>query len=56
MTHELTESELVSGGMPLDEAHEIANGTHPPYSNYDPNVLKQFPEEFNSNWFKFWDL
>jgi hypothetical protein len=30
----------------------MAGHTHPPYQNYDPEVIKQFPEYFNSNWRK----
>lgn len=56
MTHELTEAALMAEGMSLDEAHEIAMQTHPTFANYDPEVVQQFPELFNRNWFAFWDI
>ena len=57
MTHELTEAHLVDNGMSQEAAHEIANGTHPPYSNYDPEVIRLFYEVsgFNPNWLHYWE-
>ena len=55
MTHELTEADLVNNGMSQEAAHEIATGTHPPFSNYDPEVIGQYPELFNENWFHYWE-
>ena len=55
MTHELTEANLVNDGMSQEAAHEIASGTHPPFSNYDPAVISQYPELFNENWFHYWE-
>jgi hypothetical protein len=56
MTHELTEAGAMARGVPQDLAHEMAGQTHPLYQNYDPEVIKQFPEYFNSNWRKAWGL
>jgi hypothetical protein len=54
--HELTEADLMDRGMPYDEAHKIAGRTHPTFSNYDPEVIKQFPELFNQNWRDYWGI
>jgi RHS repeat-associated protein len=56
MTHELTEADLMGRGMAYDEAHEIAGRTHPTFANYDPEVIKQFPELFNQNWRNYWGI
>jgi RHS repeat-associated protein len=56
MTHELTEAELMDGGMGWPEAHEIAGRTHPTYGNYDPEVIKQFSELFNQHWRDYWGI
>jgi hypothetical protein len=56
MTHELTEIDLRQLGFGEGEAHSIALTTHPLYMNYDPAVIKQFPEAFNSDWFDAWNI
>jgi hypothetical protein len=56
LRHELTEADALARGMSVDEAHQIAGLTHPTYGNYDPEVIKAFPEYFNSNWFKYWGI
>ena len=56
LKHELTEAKLVKEGMPQEQAHEAAMKTHPPFKNYDPEVIKQYPELFNSNWRRAWGL
>ena len=56
MTHELTEAGLMDRGMGYAEAHELAGQTHPTFANYDPEVIKQFPELFNQNWRKYWGI
>jgi hypothetical protein len=56
MTHELTEIELMNQGMSQELAHEGALSTHDLYSNYSAEVIQQFAELFNSNWFKYWGL
>lgn len=56
MTHELTEANAMARGVPQDLAHEMAGQTHPLFQNHDPEVIKQFPEYFNSNWRKAWGL
>jgi hypothetical protein len=56
MTHELTESDLMSRGVDQDLAHEQAMQTHPTFANYDPEVIKQYSEYFNSNWLRYWGI
>jgi hypothetical protein len=56
MTHELTEKGLMDRGMSYEEAHAAAMETHPVFKNYDPEVIQQFPELFNSNWLRAWGL
>ena len=56
MRHELTEAGLMNGGMGYEQAHEIAGQTHPTFGNYDPEVIKQFPELFNQNWRNYWGI
>ena len=34
----------------------MAGKTHPTFANYDPDVIKQFPELFNDNWFNYWGI
>ena len=56
LTHETTEAGLRAQGLGQDAAHAGALETHPLYGNYDPEVIKAFPEYFNSNWRKFWGI
>ncbi|MCW2749155.1 MAG: repeat protein, partial [Aeromicrobium sp.] len=56
LLHETTEARLVSEGLSLDAAHAAALETHPLYANYDPEVIKAFPEYFNSNWRNYWGI
>jgi len=56
LRHELTEADLMDGGMGYDAAHEIAGRTHPTFGNYHPEVIDQFPELFNNNWRNFWGM
>jgi hypothetical protein len=56
MKHELTEKALMDRGMPYDEAHQVALGTHPPGRNYDPSVIDEFGHLFNNWWRKQWGL
>lgn len=56
MKHELTEKALMDQGMPYDEAHQIALGTHPPGRNYDPSVIEEFGHLFNNWWRKQWGI
>lgn len=53
MIHELTESDLMSSGVYQDLAHEQAMQTHPTFAKYDPEVIKDYPEYFNQNWFRY---
>ncbi len=52
LTHDLTEAELMKEGVPQDKAHDMAHDmagdTHRPLQNYDPSVIRAFPEYFNS--------
>ncbi|MBF0688125.1 MAG: RHS repeat-associated core domain-containing protein [Cellulomonas sp.] len=56
MRHELTEAGLMDRGMGYEEAHGLAGQTHPTFGNYDPEVIKQFPELFNQNWRNYWGI
>jgi len=48
----------MQGGMPYGEAHQGALDFYgaSPYSIYDPTVIREFPDVFNSNWIDFWGL
>jgi hypothetical protein len=37
-------------------AHLLAGLTHPTYANYDPEVVRAFPEVFNANWRAYWGM
>lgn len=56
LQHEVTEAKLMQGGKSYDEAHAAAMQTHPTYANYDPAVIKQYPEYFDSNWRNYWGI
>ncbi|MBO3089224.1 beta-1,3-glucanase family protein [Cellulomonas dongxiuzhuiae] len=56
LRHELTEAGLMDNGAPYERAHQIAGETHPTFSNYDPEVIRKFPELFNNNWRKYWGI
>jgi len=56
MTHELTEARVVASGASQDAAHAAALETHPPFMNYSPEVIQNFPEYFNSNWRTAWGI
>ncbi len=43
-------------GTVYEQAHEIAGQTHPTFGNYDPEVIKQFPELFKQNWRNYWGI
>ena len=57
-THELTESELMSGGMSYEEAHAAALAKYgvSPFAVYAPEVIAQYPEEFGPGWKAFWGM
>ena len=42
--------------MSLEKAHAQALMTHPLYANYDPAVIKAYPEYFNSNSRAYWGI
>jgi RHS repeat-associated protein len=56
--HEATEATLVSRGVEQTDAHLMAFAKYDvsPFSVYHPDVIKSFPELFNSNWFSFWGI
>jgi hypothetical protein len=56
LTHEVTEAQLMSQGMTLEEAHAAAMQTHPTFANYDPEVITAYPEYFNDNWRAYWGI
>lgn len=56
LRHEITEAELMDGGMPYDDAHRRALQTHPLMRNYTPDVINRYPELFNNNWRRAWGM
>jgi len=56
--HELKEASFMQNGMTYEAAHQAALDFYgvSPYSIYDPSVIQQFPDIFNSNWFNFWGI
>ncbi|HSY16428.1 MAG TPA: hypothetical protein VK816_10595 [Jatrophihabitantaceae bacterium] len=56
MRHELTEADLMDGGMSVEDAHALALRTHPLFKNYSPEVIDQLPEYFNNSWRRAWGM
>ena len=56
MRHELTENWLMNRGLGARPAHRIAGWTHPTFGNYDPTVIKQFPQNFSPGWKNYWGI
>jgi RHS repeat-associated protein len=56
LLHETTEAAAVARGLAQEEAHALAGQTHPPFMNYDPAVIAEFPEMFNPNWLRAWGI
>jgi len=56
MIHELTENMLMEGGMDSERAHDLAMETHPVGANYDPEVIRQFPEQFSDPQRQYWGI
>ncbi|MCC5635501.1 hypothetical protein LC593_06490 [Nostoc sp. CHAB 5844] len=56
--HELKESELMAQGYDWYTAHPMAIAHYgvSPYSLYHPEVIKAYPEDFNRNWRKAWNI
>lgn len=56
--HEASEATMMKGGMPYDAAHAAAIQKYgvSPYSLYNPDVIRFYPEFFNSNWRAFWGI
>jgi len=57
-THELLEAGHMASGMSYDAAHAAAleQVGVSPFSLYHPEVIQQFPAEFNNAWRAFWGL
>ena len=57
-THELTESVYMKNGMSYETAHAatLKRYGNSPFAVYHPDVIKATPENFNSNWRKFWNI
>ena len=56
--HEIYESNMMRNGMNYKNAHEAAKVYYSAteFNLYHPEVIKQYPEFFNSSWFEFWGL
>ena len=56
--HEISESTMMCRGIPYDAAHAAALEKYgvSPFSLYHPEVIQQFPGQFNSGWRAFWGL
>ena len=57
-THELLEAGHMASGMSYEAAHAAAleQAGVSPFSLYHPEVIRQFPAEFNNAWRAFWGL
>ncbi|MCA1842423.1 MAG: RHS repeat-associated core domain-containing protein, partial [Actinobacteria bacterium] len=56
LLHETTKARLMAEGLSQEAAHAGALETHPLFANYAPEVIKAFPEYFNSNWRAYWGI
>ncbi|TGN66329.1 hypothetical protein EXE59_22005 [Nocardioides eburneiflavus] len=56
MRHELAENWLMNRGLGSGPAHRIAGWTHRTFGNYDPSVIKQFPQNFSPGWKNYWGI
>jgi filamentous hemagglutinin len=56
--HELTESNLMQGGMSQADAHAAALEQHgvTSFDLYHPDVIQAFPESFNNSWRAYWGI
>jgi len=57
-THEAAEATMMARGMSYDAAHATALEKYnvSPFSVYHPDVIQSMPEQFNSNWYRFWGI
>jgi ribosome assembly protein YihI (activator of Der GTPase) len=55
MKHELTEADLMDGGMSYEDAHALALQEHPLGKNYTPEVIRRFPE-FGPFYWRAWGM
>ena len=56
--HELAESTLMNNGMDYDSAHAAAMQRYgnSPFAVYHPEVIIAYPDRFNFNFARFWDI
>lgn len=56
--HELSEATMMGRGLSYEAAHAGALQKYAasPFSLYHPDVIRQFPQLFNSNWRAFWGI
>ncbi len=56
--HEVYEATLMARGIPYEDAHDAALARYgvSVFSVYHPDVIRAYPEYFNSNWFNFWGI
>jgi hypothetical protein len=54
--HETTEARLMDRGWSYEDAHAAPGRTHPQFRNYDPDVIKAFPEKFGPLWKGSWGI
>jgi hypothetical protein len=56
--HELYEANLMAKGVAYEVAHSAALAKYgvSPFSVYSADVVRRFPEYFNSSWFRFWGI
>jgi len=56
--HEITEATLMNQGMNYDVAHALALEKYDvsPFSVYNPEVIKEYPDLFSRGFKKYWDI
>jgi hypothetical protein len=56
--HELKEAALMEQGYDWYTAHPMAIKHYgvSPYSLYHPEIIRAYPEDFNKNWRKAWEI
>lgn len=57
-THEAAEATKMARGLSYDVAHAASLEKYGVslFSVYHPDVIRAMPEQFNSNWLKFWGI
>jgi hypothetical protein len=56
MRHERVEGWLMDRGLSQSLSHWAAGKTHRTFANYDPEVIKAFPEYFGTGWKRYWAI